>query len=92
VNSLGQWLVYVKNCSAVDLGMVENSNGLQIRQLNAEYVNLVLKQATPGANKVFILENMNVTDSDENKDRYVDVISENKQMQNDAARFLPQER
>jgi hypothetical protein len=55
--------------------MVENTQGLQVRQLDADYVNLVLQQTAPEATalgepkKVFILENMNVTVPDEYKDR-----------------------
>ncbi len=57
------------------LGMIENTHGLQVRQLNVKYANWVLQQtaseatALGEANKVFILKNMNVTVPDEFKDR-----------------------
>jgi hypothetical protein len=49
INSLRQLVVYVQNCSATEvqldrdelLGMVENTQGLQVRLINAEYVNSV---------------------------------------------------
>jgi hypothetical protein len=50
-------VVYIQNCSPEEvkldrdelLSMVENTKGLQARQLNAEYVNLVLQQTAPEA-------------------------------------------
>jgi hypothetical protein len=79
VKLIGKSVVYVQNCSAVEvqldrdelLGMIENTQGLQVRQLNAEYVNSVLQQTAPEATalgeakKAFILENINVTIPDE---------------------------
>jgi hypothetical protein len=62
------------------LGMIENTCGLQVRQLNADYVNLVLEQTAPEATalgeakKAFILENINVTVPDEYNDRYAELI------------------
>jgi hypothetical protein len=62
------------------LGMVENTNGLQVRQLNAEYMNLELQQTVPEATplgeakKVFILEITSVTVPDDCNNRYAELF------------------
>ena len=88
VNSLGQSIVYVQNCSTDEvklereeiIGMIENMHGLQMRQLNAQYVNTVLEQTAPEATalgeakKKYILDNMNIDVPEEYKERYAELI------------------